>query len=363
MSNHTPKKIGIAVIGYGYWSPNLIRNIKKIPEFDLRIICEKDESRHEKIKKDLPEVEVLRHYRDAFARDDIQAVVVGTIISSHHRIAKAALLAGKHVLIEKPMTTSISDAEELVILGKQAKKVVMVDHTFLYAPAVLKLKEIIDSGALGEICSITSTRVNMGLFQRDTNVVWDLGPHDFSILSHLLGKEPKSISAVGTVPADYGFGIKSQEGIAYVTAHFSSTLNAHSHLSWLAPQKERLVVVVGKDKMAVYNLMDKEGALRVYDQKLIVKANENGFGPSFEYSMGESKIIPLETGKEDLEYMIADFRDAIQENKEPRSGGEFGLRIVKMLVAAQKSMERGGEKISLDAIPTWNFNLGKLLRM
>ncbi len=363
MSEATNKKIGVAVIGYGYWSPNLIRNIKKIPEFDLRVVCEKDESRHEKIKQDLKEVEVLRHYRDVFAREDIHAVVVGTIISSHHRIAKGALIAGKHVLVEKPMTTNISDAEELVVLGKNMKKVVMVDHTFLYAPAVVRLKEIIQSGELGEICSITSTRVNMGLFQRDTNVLWDLGPHDFSILAYLLDREPKHVSAVGTIPAEYGFGIRSQEGIAYVTAHFGDDLNAHSHLSWLAPKKERLVVVVGKEKMAVYDLMDKEGQLRIYDQKLVVKSDEKGFGPMFEYSMGESSIIPLETGKEDLEYMIADFRDAILEQKNPRSSGEFGLRIVKMLVAAQGSIEREGEKISLDAIPKWNFNLGKLLRM
>ncbi len=357
------KKIGIAVIGYGYWSPNLIRNIQKNPNFDLKVICEKDESRHEKIRSDVLDVEVMRHYKDVFLRKDIDAVVIATIASSHFRIAKAALLAHKHVLIEKPMATSISDAKELIILGKKMKKVVMVDHTFLYAPAVVRLKEIIDSGALGDICSVTSTRVNMGLFQRDINVLWDLGPHDFSILYYLLNKEPKYISAFGTIPVEYGSGLSSQEAIVHVTLHFSKVLNAHSHLSWLAPKKERLVVVVGTEKMVVYNLMDKEGQLRVYNQKVVMKSTENGSNPVFEYNIGDSEIVPVDTSKEDLGYMITDFRDSILEQKDPRSSGEFGLCIVKMLVAAQKSIERDGDKVLLDTINTWNFNLGKLLRM
>ncbi|MDR3546820.1 MAG: Gfo/Idh/MocA family oxidoreductase [Candidatus Pacebacteria bacterium] len=329
--------MGIAVIGYGYWSPKLIRNIQKNSQCVLKAICEKDTTRHARVKEDNPDVPIFEHYRDVFSLPDVDAVIIATIPSSHFRIAKQALAAWKHVLIEKPLTLRTLDAELLKYLANKKGLVLMVDHTYLYAPAMRAMKEAVSSGQLGNIISFQSNRQNLGLFQTDTNALWDLTPHDFAILSFLFDERPKYISAKGSRTLSYG-RYKDQESIVYLTLEYEHFI-AHITVSWISPVKVRQIEVIGTKRTAFFDQL-AEHQLTIMDQSVQLK--ESADHPVFEYKTGETTKVSLEQGGEDIGRMIQDFIAAVTSGSVPDSNVSIGLDVVRMLSAAQESLDTGG---------------------
>lgn len=339
-------KIRVAFVGFGYWSPILLRNFQKFREFEIVAVCDKDESRHPAILKALPNAKVYLHYKEAFQDPNIDAVVIVTNPSSHFRIANEALQQGKHVLVEKPLAMSVHESEKLVKLAAHKKKVLMIDHTYIYSPAIQELKNVIRAGELGKLYSYDSTRINLGLFQRDNSVVWDLAAHDFSILLYLVNETPTHVYALGLNPIRHPRHKESFESIAYINVFFKSGLMAHFHISWLAPIKTRRLMVVGSKQMAVYDQYDPEGKLKIYDQGVVPKDTEEKFAAMFEYRVGNLSIPALPSG-EDLEFVAKDFLRSIQGDTKPIVDGYFGLQVVRLLEAAEKSMRQGGKKIWL----------------
>lgn len=336
-------KIGVLIVGYGYWSPKLIRNIQKFSEFNIVAICEKDEARHELIKKQNPGIKIYKHYMEAFRDSSVNAAVIGTIVSSHFRIAEAALKHGKHVLIEKPMTMSVKNSKKLIKTADKNNLVVMIDHTYLYSSAIQKLKEIIDSGELGDIFMINSSRLNLGLFQRDINVAWDLAPHDFSILKFLSTKKPTHVSASGCKTIIHPLQGDGFESSAYINVYSARDLIGHFHVSWLYPIKVREFAVVGSKKMAVYNQLDPEGKIKIYNKRVNIDSEEK---ISFKHVDEPFEIVNIGES-EDLEFMIKDFLDSLRGKKKPISDASLGLEVVRLLSATQKSLDKGGKKIRI----------------
>lgn len=328
------RKIKVGVVGYGYWSPKVINGFKNVQEASVYAVCEKDKSKHELIKSQLPNVKIYLHYKELVEDVDIDAIVVTTTVSSHYRIAKEALKAGKNVLLEKPMTEEVWEAEELISLAKDKNKILMVDHTFLYMPAVRALKKVIDSGELGEIKSIFGNRTNLGLIQKDVDVVYDLAPHDFSILDYLLEEIPEEIIKVGTASVIHKYHKKNIDSISNVTLKYKSGKFVNLFYSWLSPVKDRKVFVIGSEKMAVFDMMDKEGQLKVYDTKVALIEGDQ-YGPWFEYKNGNYRIVDL--GKvegDDLTRMAKEFIFSIIEKRLPMTDGEVGKSVVRSLKRA-----------------------------
>jgi predicted dehydrogenase len=337
------EKIGILIVGYGYWSPKLIRNIQKFSELEIVGICEKNESTHLSIQEKHPGIKIYKHYTEALKNPEISAVVIGTVVSSHFRIAKAALEHSKHTLVEKPMAMSEKECKDLIKISQKNNLVFMVDHTYLYSPAIQKLKEITDSGELGEIFMVNSTRLNLGLFQKDINVVWDLVPHDFSILKFLNIKKPTHISASGRKTIIHPLQEDGFESTVYINVYSDNNLIGHFHVSWLYPIKVRQFAVIGSKKMAVYDQLDAEGKIKIYNKRVGIASKEN---ISFEYIDEPAEIVNIIKG-EDLEFMIKDFLNSIRNGSQPLSDGNLGLEVVKLLCATQKSLDKMDKKIRL----------------
>lgn len=330
--------IKVGVIGCGYWGPKLARNFHELPDASLEWVCDLRQDRLDHLKKLYPPVKITQDCRDLWA-SDIDAVAIATPVSTHHRLAVEALQAGKHVLVEKPLAACVPEAEEIVAEGERRGLVVMAGHTFEYNPAVEAVKAIIASGELGEIYYINGSRVNLGLFQPDINVVWDLAPHDISILRFILGLDPTSVSARGGVYVRRDKGIHD---VAYLTAHFPNGVLADVRVSWLDPVKIRRYTVVGSRKMLVYDDIEPENKVVIYDKGVEVPAysdTEEEFHISYRY--GEAMPYPV-TWVEPLRVECQHFVDSIREGKEPRSSGGVGLRVVKILEAAQRSLLNGG---------------------
>lgn len=343
MSMNEKRNVHIAVVGYGYWSPKLIRNLSKVPDVSLVGICEKDVSRHATIQKECPEIKIYRHYEDIFSDPTIDAVIIATIPSSHFRIAKQALEAGKHVLVEKPLVLSVEEGEVLCALAKEKQKMLMVDHTYLYTPAIRALKKLIQEGGLGKVFSIESTRINLGLFQKDSNVVWDLAPHDIAILLFLLPERPAHVSVVGTKTVVHPKQTRSQESDAHITLYYDAGYSAHIHVSWISPVKVRQLFITGSEKIALYDQMAQD-QLVVFDQGVYINEEEGESGPLFVYKTGPQSTVPLPQGAEDLATMLNDFVTALKEQKDPVSNAELGLSVVRILEACERSLVYGGTK-------------------
>jgi len=337
----------IAVIGYGYWGPNLVRNFSWLEDTQVKYVCDLDGKRLEKVKALFPNVEITtKDYELVLNDPEIDAIAIATPVCTHFPLAKKALEAGKHVLIEKPMTDSARDAEELVQLAQKHQKVVMVDHTFLYTGAVKKIKELVDSGKIGEVYYFDSVRVNLGLFQNDVNVIWDLAPHDLSIMRYVIDKIPVAMSAIGVSHVQ-----NNLENIAYLTVFYEDTTFAHFHVNWLSPIKVRQILIGGSEKMIVYNDMENTEKIKVYDSGVEINKGDKDilYNTLIQYRTGDMyapKLDPSEALKVECRHFI----DCIQKGEQPISNGEFGLEIVKMLEAAQISMKNQGQKISLDSL-------------
>jgi len=333
----------VAAIGLGYWGPNLVRNFCAVLGENMRVCCDRDPGRAEAIARSYPGIEIAPDPETIFADDAIDAVAIATPVSTHYPLAKAALSAGKSVLLEKPMCTTVEQAEELVTLAKKHKKVLMVDHTFIYSPAVCKMKEIIDSGQLGGLLFIDSVRINLGLFQRDVNVVWDLAPHDLSIVDHLVGRLPKSLSAFGAAHAGNGI-----ESIAYMSLDFGDGLVANFHVNWLSPVKIRHTMLGGSRRSLVYNDLDPVEKIKVYDSGITIRQDdlEGRRRQLIDYRMGDI-WCPHVAQEEPLRRMVAHFVECIETGRTPITDGEAGLRIVRILDAAQRSIKAQGGRITL----------------
>jgi predicted dehydrogenase len=330
----------VGVIGLGYWGPKLARNFHELPYSRLEWGCDLAQSRLDHIHNLYPEVRTTRDYRELL-HSDIDAVCIATPVRTHYRLVMEALRAGKHVLVEKPFAACVGQAAEIVTEGKRRKRVVMVGHTFVYNPAVVAMKEIMASGHLGEIYYINATRVNLGLFQPDINVAWDLAPHDISILLFLLGIAPVSASARGGI---YVQRKKGLHDVAYLSLYFPNGVMADLRVSWLDPCKIRRYTVVGSEKMLVYDDVEPENKIVIYDKGVQVPLysdTEQEFHLS--YRTGEGIPYPLDW-VEPLKVECRHFMDSVREGTEPHSSGRDGLEVIKVLESAQCSLLNGGTR-------------------
>jgi predicted dehydrogenase len=330
----------IGVVGLGYWGPNMVRNFLATRGVEGVVCCDMLTRRLENITRLFPSVEVTTSYDQMLARDDVKAVAIVTPVSTHYTLGLKALKAGKHVLIEKPMTARSVEAQELVQTAYERGLTLMVDHTFVYTGAVRKMKELISRGDIGDVLYFDSVRVNLGLFQHDASVIWDLAPHDLSIMDYLIDQKPISVSAVG-IRHFNGF-----EDIAYLAVHFAGHLIAHFHVNWISPVKVRKILLGGTKLMVVYDDMEPSEKVRVYDRGVDVKEEESVYKTLVQYRTGDM-FAPHIDGTEALSRMTGEFVNSIQTGKRPIADGETGLNVVRILEAAELSMRSGGRRVEL----------------
>jgi predicted dehydrogenase len=331
----------VAVIGVGYWGPNLIRNFLSLDEVENVIACDHDASQLGKIARKFPGIETTSNYADVINRTDIEIVAIATPVSTHFEIAKRALLAGKHCWIEKPMTASVAEAEELNEIAEKNNLKIFVDHTFIYTGAVRKMKEIITSGRLGEIYYFDSVRVNLGLFQHDVNVIWDLAPHDLSIMDYLLERKPLAVSAIGSCHVGNGL-----EDIAYLTLEFENNLIAHFHVNWLAPVKIRKTLIGGTKSMIVFDDMETSEKIKIYDKGIEINNREGVYETLVQYRTGDM-LSPKIDQTEALALGTRDFVDSVINDRKPLTDGVAGLNVVRILEASTLSIQKRGQLIEI----------------
>jgi predicted dehydrogenase len=335
-------KLKIGVIGCGYWGPNLIRNFIEIPTATMVAVADLDEQRLNHIRTCYPQIpHVTRDHRDLFELG-LDAVVISTPPQTHFALAKQCLKHGLHVLVEKPLTTTSDHARKLVKLAKKQNRILMVGHTFEFNPAVHALKEMIVSGELGDIHYIDAVRASLGLFHPTLNVIWDLAPHDISILIHLLGQKPTSVSTQGVAYIQ-----KDVEDIAYMTLMFPNNVLSHIRLSWLDPCKTRRITVIGSKKMAVYDDVESHEKIKVYDKRVKAIRRTDTYGEfQFAYHYG-SVVSPYIHLQEPLRVECQHFLDCILHDQTPLTNGYNGLRVVEIIEAAQQSLKNQGEQVAI----------------
>jgi predicted dehydrogenase len=336
------KPIGVAVIGCGYWGPNLVRNFAACKQTRVAAVCDKDRSRLDRIASSCPGARLVEDFAQVLEDSEVEAVAIATPVQTHAPLALAALDAGKHVLVEKPMAGNARDAEEMICRAERRGLTLMVDHVFIYSPPVRKIKELLDADELGEIYYIDSVRINLGLIQQDVNVLWDLAPHDLSIVDHFLGRLPRSLSAIGT--SHTGTGI---EDVAYLNLDFGQDLIATFHVNWLSPVKVRHMIFGGSKKSLVYNDLDMVEPIKIYERGIDVATTpESKRGLLISYRTGDilSPYLPRE---EPLQNMAGHFAECIRGRQSPITGGTAGLRVVHTLDAAQRSIKAQGGRITL----------------
>ena len=333
--------LNIGIIGYGYWGPNLVRNFSAVPNCRVVMVCDLKNERLQLVKRTYPSIEVTKNVDDIFNNPDIDAVIIATQVFTHYELGKSALTHGKSVLLEKPMTDSVAHAEELMEIADKHNKVLMVDHTFLYNGAVKKIKELVDKKDLGNLNYFDSTRINLGLIQQDINVLWDLAPHDISILNHLIAERPFSVQAVGISHIHSGI-----ENIAYLTVNYNNGFIAHFNCSWSSPVKIRMMLLGGDKKMVVYNDMNQGEKIKVYDTGFKVENDEDKRDLLISYRSGDIFVPKIDEG-EPLLSMAIDFANAIRNGTKPISDSHSGLWSVKVLEASQKSIKNKGIEVFL----------------
>ncbi|HEX7052603.1 MAG TPA: Gfo/Idh/MocA family oxidoreductase [Burkholderiales bacterium] len=325
--------IAAGLVGYGYWGPNLLRNLHASRRFSVKAVAELDPARLREAGAALPGIDTCDDAAALLARDDISAVVIATPVASHYALARRALELGKHVLVEKPLCRSSEECDELIALAARRGLTLMVDHTFLFTGAVRKLHELARGGALGRISYYDSLRVNLGLFQPDVNVLWDLAPHDFSILDHVIGAEPVHVEATG-----YCHVNARMPDIAYVTLHCAGDLIAHFNLSWMSPAKVRRVAIGGDRRMVVWDDLDRDERIRIYDSGIRTHAKDERFTIIPEYRTGDIHA-PRIPNAEALAGVVRHFADVIEGRAASIMSGEHGRRVVRMLEAAQRALD------------------------
>ncbi|MBU8932392.1 MAG: Gfo/Idh/MocA family oxidoreductase [candidate division Zixibacteria bacterium] len=336
--------INIGVIGYGYWGPNLVRNFNALDDTTVTAVCDLRPERLEVVRRQYPAMKLLTSdANEILHANDIDAVAVVTPVSTHFALGQEALNNGKHLFMEKPFTATVEQAEQLIELASKKNLRLMVDHTFLYTGAVETIKRYIDTGELGELYYFDSVRVNLGLFQHDVNVIWDLAPHDVSIMDYLLDRSPRAVAATGVAHFDSGI-----ENIAYLSTFYDNNLLGHIHVNWLAPVKVRKTILSGSKKMVIYDDMEPHEKVKVYDNGVDMFPDKDQiYNYQIQYRTGDM-LAPKVDLTEALQRVTSEFRNAIEENRNPRTDGAAGLRVVRILDAATKSIRSDGSLIELE---------------
>jgi predicted dehydrogenase len=337
------KLVNIGVIGYGYWGPNLVRNFAEIPLIRVKTVCDLNPHLFVKLNQRYPAINFTTKAGDIFQDPEIDAVVIATPVFTHFDLAMAALQAGKHTLVEKPLTTTPQEAEILIYEAQKRNLILMVDHTFVYTGAVGKIKEIVEQNLLGDIYYYDSVRINLGLFQSDVNVLWDLAVHDLAIMDYVLNSYPYGVSATGISHI-----ANKPENIAYMTLFFEKNMIAHIHVNWLAPVKLRRTLIGGSQKMLVFDDLEPSEKLKIYDKGIMINNNpENQYQFLVGYRTGDIWLPKIDT-TEALFTEAQHFINCIEQNEQPITDGKVGLRIVKILEGAKKSMAQKGRLIELN---------------
>jgi predicted dehydrogenase len=332
--------IRIAVVGYGYWGPQIVRNFHNANDARVAVVCDKREESLRRAKETFPSVDVTTNIRQVLASPDIDAVAVVTPVWTHFELAKAAMENGKHVFVEKPFTATSAQAQELVELGAKKNLRIMVDHTFLFTGAVKKIRQLIANNELGSLYYYDSTRVNLGLFQHDVNVIWDLAPHDLSIMDHLIQDKAQAVVATGASH------LNGKEDLAYITVYFARNIIAHINVNWLSPVKVRTTLIGGEKKMVVWNDLEADEKVKIYDKGVQITARQGVYDLLVSYRSGDMwapKIEQTEALRAECQYFI----DCVEDGKEPFNDGQAGFKIVKMLEAADQSIKAKGRMVYL----------------
>src|SRR5579872_6757554 len=332
--------VRFGVIGYGYWGPKVVRNLEHLNKTEVVTLCDLNVAARKRAHKDFPQVEIVSDPTEVLTSPDIDAVAVVTPVWTHYELAKAALENGKHVFVEKPFTSSSAQAEELIELAEKKNLKIMVDHTFLFTGAVKKIGQLLDEGTLGKIYYYDSMRVNLGLFQHDVNVIWDLAPHDLSIIDHLIKETPEAVSATGQTH------LNSHEDVAFITIYFPNKIIAHINVNWLSPVKVRTTLIGCEKKMLVWNDLEADEKIKVYDKGVHISSREGLYNLLVNYRSGDMwspQVEQIEALKQELAYFV----DCIANNQTPFNDGAAGLRVVRLLEAANQSVKQRGEFVRL----------------
>jgi predicted dehydrogenase len=330
----------IGVIGYGYWGPNIVRNFNSAEGATVVAVYDKNPATLASLARTNPGIRCMSDPDSIIKAKDIDAVAIVTPVSTHYELARQVLQSGKHVFVEKPFTTTVAHAESLIEVAAKRRLTIMVDHTFLFTGAVRKIKSLIDEKMLGKIYYYDSTRVNLGLFQHDVNVIWDLAPHDFSIMGYVLKDRPVAVSACGRSH------VNKLENIAYITVHFNSNLIAHFNVNWLSPVKIRSTLIGGEKKMLAWNDVDPDEKIKVYDKGINISNREGIYNLLVSYRSGDMwapKCDQMEALKVESNYFV----ECVTRSKKPINDGNAGLRVVQLLAACDKSLRNGGKMVAI----------------
>lgn len=340
----TPKRgsdvVRFGIIGYGYWGPKVVRNLEHLPKAEVMTLCDLNVSARKRAHKDYPQVEIVSDPNEVLTSPEIDAIAVVTPVWTHYELAKAALENGKHVFVEKPFTSNTAQAEELIELADKKNLKIMVDHTFLFTPAVRKIRELLDENTLGKLFYYDSMRVNLGLFQHDINVIWDLAPHDLSIMDYLIRERPEAIVATGQSH------LNGLEDVAFITLYFPDKLIAHVNVNWLSPVKVRTTLIGGEKKMLVWNDQAADEEVKVYDKGVTVTSPEGVYNLLVNYRSGDMWAPRLDRA-EALNRELTYFVECVLKDETPMNDGPAGLRVVQMLEAASKSISQRGALVYL----------------
>ncbi len=332
--------VKFGVIGYGYWGPNVVRNLESTDGTKVCAVADKSPASRTRVQALYPGVQVTADACEVLSSSEIDAIAVVTPVWTHFELAKAALENGKHVFVEKPFTSNVAQAEELINLAQQKNLKIMVDHTFLFTGAVRKIRQLLEEGALGKLYYYDSTRVNLGLFQHDINVVWDLAPHDLSIMDYLIKVSPEAIVATGQRH------LNGHEDVAFMTLYFPEQVIAHVNVNWLSPVKVRTTLIGGEKKMLVWNDLEADEKVKVYDKGVSITSREGLYNLLVNYRSGDMwapQLEQVEALRQELSYFV----DCIANNETPFNDGAAGLRVVKMLEAANESIHKRGALVYL----------------
>ncbi|HVW77717.1 MAG TPA: Gfo/Idh/MocA family oxidoreductase [Alloacidobacterium sp.] len=332
--------MNFGVIGFGYWGPNVVRNLATLEESQVISIAEMSATARQRAQRSYPDIHVTPDAMEVIRSPKIDAIAIVTPVWTHYELAKTALENGKHVFVEKPFTSNSAQGEELICLAQKKNLKIMVDHTFLFTGAVKKIHQLLDEGTLGKLYYYDSTRVNLGLFQHDINVLWDLAPHDLSIMDYLIQASPEAIVASGQKH------LNSHEDVAYMTLYFPEKLIAHINVNWLSPVKIRTTLLGGEKRMVVWNDLEADEKIRVYDKGVNITTREGVYDLLVSYRSGDMWAPHLEQ-VEALRQELSYFVDCVSSNSTPFNDGRAGLRVVKMLEAASESLSKKGSLVYL----------------
>jgi predicted dehydrogenase len=332
--------VRVGVIGYGYWGPNIVRNFHGLDSCHVVAVCDKSVAALRRAQRTYPGVQMTTDFQDILTSPDIDAVAIVTPVWTHFDLAKSALQNGKHVFVEKPFTSTSAQAIELMELAERKNLKIMVDHTFLFSGAVRKIREVVDAGMLGSLYYFDSTRVNLGLFQHDVSVIWDLAPHDLSVMDYIITERPEAVVATGAKH------LNGHADMAFMTIYFPRNIVAHINVNWLSPVKVRTTLIGGKDKMLVWNDLEADEKIKIYDKGVQITNGEGVYDLLVSYRSGDvwaPKVEQTEALKVELGYFI----DCIKNDRTPSNDGAAGLRVVRLLEAADQSLKERGKLIPL----------------